>query len=396
LDGQRSFIDAKEIEGAPVEAKLGAKDAVDFTPSALNEQRVSEFTVPAIHVWATGQDDNIGDSLLRRGYLNALRQIGSLNVWTGPASPGFISGLGLAKEDGRNASFAAWYWSAMQKALVRRTFVAMNAGEVPVSRKGAARLTALGLLASVCRIRGGGGLWIGAGVPNTHPVLVLSYKAVAVASVFVRWRDHPSELHVAKRGTAPDWAFALGTPAANWALPAERDKLAIVLRGDRPIPSPEWLEWVRGLAVQHQLRPTVVVQVKRDNERALELANLLSADVVTWDHDDHEAQEAAARDVYAQTAVVIGDRLHGLIVAATEGAIPLGWVPSSSGKIQRHFHVVDLDWVGEHEGAPGSSLPALDLARISKLRAELTHSINAARKELDDTVAGLRQKTHRN
>lgn len=379
-----------------MEAKLGAKDNVDLTPCGQEEHRVDEYKVPSIHVWATGQDDNIGDSLLRRGYLNALRQLGSLNVWTGPASSGFISGLGLAKEDSRNASFAGWYWSAMQNALVRRTFVAMNAGEVPVSRKGAARLAALALLASICRLRGGGGLWVGAGVPNTHPVLVLSYKAAALASVFVRWRDQPSELHVTKRGTAPDWAFALGTPTADWALPAERDKLAIVLRGDRPMPSAEWIGWVRDLAMEHQLRPTVIVQVKRDNERALELAEVLSADVVAWDHEDHDAQEALARDIYSKTAVAIGDRLHGLIVAATEGAIPLGWVPSSSGKIQRHFQVVDLNWVGEHEGAPGDALPAFDQAKISKFRWDLALSINAARKELDKCVAGLGQKAHRN
>ncbi|WP_285240464.1 hypothetical protein [Pseudarthrobacter sp. MEB009] len=159
------------------------------------------------------------------------------------------------------------------------------------------------------------------------------------------------------------------------------------------MPSADWIKWVRGLATQHSLRPTIVVQVSRDNERALELAEALSADIVAWNQEDHSVQEDAARNLYSKTAVVVGDRLHGLIVAATEGAVPLGWIPSSKGKIQRHFRVVNLDWVGKFEGAPATDLPPIDQAKLSQLRLDLSSAVEAARHELQATTAELKQQS---
>lgn len=346
---------------------------------------------PEVFVWATGQDDNIGDSLLRRAYLDALRQLGSLHVWSGPASKGFTSGLGLEPSDRQLTSFREWYGAALRSSLRRPTFVAMNAGEVPVSRKGAARLSALALLAIICRLRGGGGLWVGAGVPSSKPGLVLAYKAAARACVFVRWREPGSEAIVAHRGTSPDWAFALGEPTSDWLDHGSRSQMAVVLRGDRPAPSPEWIDWVKKLSETLRLRPTLVVQVKRDDSRAAELAEKLGAGLLAWNHEDHALQEDAVRDLYAQSAVVVGDRLHGLIVAATEGAVPLGWVESSKGKVGRHFKVVGLDWVGRHEGAAVEILPVPTSEELAVLAIELEAAVEAARQNLAATSEGLRR-----
>lgn len=376
-----------------METKLKRNGALE----PVNSEQARQLTVgraspTTVHVWATGQDDNIGDSLLRRGYLDALRGIGALNVWTGPASGGFLTGLGLQPHDSQEKSFAAWYWNAFKNAALTRTFIAMNAGEVPVSRKGAVRLAALAVLTAWCRLRGGGGIWVGAGVPNTHATLAIPYKAVATTSIFVRWRDRPSGSNVVDKGTAPDWAFMLGTEVSAWRPATDRRKLAVILRGDRPRPSDTWIAWVRTLAEVHGLQPTVVVQVRRDNELGAELAKALSGDLLAWTHEDHAAQEAAVRQLYRESAVAIGDRLHGLIVAATEGAIPLGWVASSKGKISRHFKVVGLDWVGQHEGSNDSALPVLDHAQLSRYSDDLATAVTAARSNLEATVAGLYQR----
>lgn len=348
-------------------------------------------TTPEVFVWATGQDDNIGDSLLRRAYLDALRQLGSLHVWSGPASKGFSSGLGLKPDDRQIRSFKEWYGDALKSALKRPTFVALNAGEVPVSRKGAARLSALALLAMICRLRGGGGIWVGAGVPSTKPGLVLAYKAAARACVFVRWREPGSEAIVINRGTSPDWAFALGDPTSKWQDHGSRSQMAVVLRGDRQAPTTEWINWIKNLAETLQLEPTLVVQVKRDDSRATELADKLGAGLLAWDHEDHAEQEAAVRGLYAQSAIVVGDRLHGLIVAATEGAVPLGWVESSKGKIGRHFKVVGLDWVGRHEGSSADVLTVPTAEELALLASGLKDAVDTARQNLDETAEGIRR-----
>ncbi|MFE4080506.1 polysaccharide pyruvyl transferase family protein [Paenarthrobacter sp. YIM B13468] len=267
----------------------------------------------------------------------------------------------------------------------------MNAGEVPVSRKGAARLSALTLLAFVCRVRGGGGLWVGAGVPSSRPGLVLAYKAAASACAFVRWREEGSESIVSSRGTSPDWAFALGSNISDWLPPDSRKELAVVLRGDRQMPSPEWIAWIQCLINTTGLHATLVVQVKRDEARAAHLAALLGADVLAWNHEDHAAQEDAVRSLYSRCRLVVGDRLHGLIVAATEGAVPLGWVESSKGKVGRHFHVVGLDWVGEHEGVPAAALPIPTLEELDRLAKQLAGAVQTARENLAETSNGIRQ-----
>lgn len=370
------------------ELNQGSAAARSQPPERTGQSRT---TTPEVFVWATGQDDNIGDSLLRRAYLDALRQLGSLHVWSGPASKGFSSGLGLKPDDRQLSSFREWYGAALNSSLRRPTFVAMNAGEVPVSRKGAARLAALALLATICRVRGGGGLWVGAGVPSSKPGLVLAYKAAARACVFVRWREPGSEAIVVHRGTAPDWAFALGDPTSDWLDHGSRTHMAVVLRGDRQEPTAEWIAWVKQLSDTLKLRPTLVVQVKRDCSRAAELADKLGAGLLAWDHEDHATQENAVRDLYGQSALVVGDRLHGLIVAATEGAVPLGWVESSKGKVGRHFKVVGLDWVGRHEGSAPEVLPVPTVEELAGLANELKVAVETARQNLVVTSEGIRQ-----
>jgi hypothetical protein len=101
------------------------------------------------------------------------------------------------------------------------------------------------------------------------------------------------------------------------------------------------------------------------------------------------AHERHLREVYRQCLIVVGDRLHGLIIGATEGAVPLGWVESSGGKIGRHFLAVGLYYPGEFEGASASSLPALDHPQIEKMRGELGRAVESARGALDRNRALL-------
>ncbi|WP_368736932.1 polysaccharide pyruvyl transferase family protein [Arthrobacter sp. Marseille-P9274] len=332
-----------------------------------------------VYVWSTGQDDNIGDSLLRRAYLDSLRPLGSLEIWIGKASSDFQTGLGLKDRDRTWRSFLNWYISAMVNAFRGKSTVAINAGEVPVSRRGAAKMLPLAVLLIVCKMTGRDRIWIGASVPNVHPVFGLPYRLVARLCNVIRWRDRRSEHNMGVRGVSPDWAFALGTEAGKWNELQTRTRLGVVLRGDRPEPSQEWKYWIRQLADDLHLRLTFVVQVRRDAQRAESLAAELGGDLLEWHMSDHASQEAAVRQLYSSCALVIGDRLHGLIVAASEGAVPLGWVESSAGKIGRHFEVIGLNWVAVHEGSDATALTQMDAEDLRQKSAELSKAISSAR-----------------
>lgn len=339
---------------------------------------------PTVYAWATGQDDNIGDSLLRRPYMNMLREIGPVVAWIGQASNGFKAGLGMRAEDVALHSFWQWYRAALFSSVRTKTVVAINAGEITVSGKGAARLAALCLVIALAKIRGGGSIWLGAGVPNCRPILVLPYIAAARISEGARWRQPESEVYLRSRGLVPDWAFSLGSSVEDWEPPSVRSKMALILRGDRPRPSREWLHWVGDLARRLDLQPVVVVQVERDAKRAIEVSTELGGIVEKWPDSDHLAQEQRVRTVYADCALAIGDRLHGLIVAASEGAVPLGWVESSKGKIDSHFAVVNLPWVGSMEGSRIIEYPPVELQQVLEWQEELEGSISEARKQWDD------------
>ena len=96
------------------------------------------------------------------------------------------------------------------------------------------------------------------------------------------------------------------------------------------------------------------------------------------------------RETYSETRLVIGDRLHGLIVAATEGAVPLGWVESSTGKIRRHFNAAKMPFsVGEFEGAAASELPAVSNVQLLEWRATLEARVAEARDEINATLVSV-------
>jgi polysaccharide pyruvyl transferase WcaK-like protein len=342
-----------------------------------------------VFVWATGQDDNLGDSALRRGYLDALRRRGKLTVWHGPASAGFITGLGLQSEDRRTGSYRLWFVRALSTTLRHRTYIAVNAGEVPVSRMGAVRMSTLIPLILLARIRGGGGVWLGAGVPDPlgDRRLALPYRVVAAVSGDVRVRDRTSHAVVGQRALMPDWAFALGTSVDGWPSLQERPLITLVLRGDRPQPTHEWLAWFGKLSAELGLTPAVVVQVGRDYRRAQDLSSTYAPEYLAWFVGDHAEHEKSVREVYRRSAVVVSDRLHALIFGATEGAVPIGWVESSTGKVGRHFDSWDMPWVGAHEGSSPATVPAFDLGELAELHEQLRASVTECRRQLESISA---------
>ncbi len=336
-----------------------------------------------VFAWITGERTNVGDSLLRRPYLAALRRVGPVDLWINRSTPDFLRGLDPAPEDTLTPRFARWYPRLLRTALRRRTILVLNAGEFRVHPSRVGLLLALVAAALVVRLRRGATVWIGVSVPPSGGRLMRSPVRWAGRHLDdVRWRDTESPRSTVSRPVVPDWAFAEGTPVGSWSS-SERRLAAFVLRGDRSDPTQAWFDWARTLCADHGLRPVVVIQVRQDAARAAAVAAELGGDVIDWPAASaHDEQERAVREVYRRSLFVIGDRLHGLIIGATEGAIPLGWVESSRGKIRRHFEAVGLTSAGLLEGVPATDLPRIHPPAEQEMARDLRRSVSGARSSL--------------
>ena len=299
--------------------------------------------VRAIYVSATGQDDNLGDSVLRRGYLNSLRRPGvELNVLVGQNSTSYIGGLELRDTDNVYTSPSLFRRSCALSAITRKTIFAFNTGEMRLDNDYLKTFLGHLPLVLLTRARGGGAVHLGFGIRNTSPKWRRTIRFVLSLCRAVSWRDEQSQQLMRLGHVQPDWAFAELSRSRNPESP--RTKIVVSLRGDRPAPPIEWIARVRALAAATGFTVAVHSQVRRDNERAEELANQLGATVAIWPEEaDHAQWELTTTQTYGEAAIVISDRLHALIIAAREGAVPFGLAPASAEKLSRTMKPAGLD-----------------------------------------------------
>jgi polysaccharide pyruvyl transferase WcaK-like protein len=351
-------------------------------------------TATSIFVNPTGQVDNLGDSVLRRPYLAALRGGGQLHVLN-TDGPDYSSALGILSADIVYTSRRRWFTAAAREVFMRRGVFALNAGEIVTGSGYARRASWQYVLATIAAV--GNGKVIGAGIGLRAP----SEKAPALLRAITRrasllsWRDAESQDSAQVGEVNPDWAFMTGSDVRP-GLVQRRSIVCIALRGDRPPPSREWItalyEWARTSG--YELK--VIVQVRRDATLAAQLASNLGCELVDWpDHCDHAAQERVVREVYARSVAVMSDRIHALILGLTEGASPIGVSTTSTEKSRRIFAAIsDLavaDVLAEtDEPSRWSSLVAardqaiedLRRARVTLTNLESQLAIGSARDQL--------------
>lgn len=340
-----------------------------------------------VFVSAVGQHDNIGDTVLRRAYLDVVRPLGRLHVFVGDKPAGYVAGLGLRPDDVVHRVPAAWR-AAVRDGLLAGSFYGFDSGETEVRRPYARRYARLAPLLAVNRARGGTAVQVGTGVreprPWRHPI-----AAVLRLCDVVSWRDTYSRDLMGVGTVAPDWAFALGPDAGTLRAGTDRPLLAVSVRqgtGDvrREPPDAAWAGRVRALADGLGLTPVVVTQVGRDGPLGDRLAHDLGAEHVGWQGDDHAAQEARLREVYRRCSHVLSDRLHVVVVAATEGAVPVGLTaPAAPGaapdKVERTLTAA---------GVTGTCLPR-DLTDVDGATAVLA---GASRDGVVDAVLDARAR----
>jgi hypothetical protein len=304
-------------------------------------------TVPAlslpIYVWCMGQDDNIGDVVLRRRLLNELRPLGHLHVFLGDAaSDAFVAALAPGSDDIIVRDSSAWTRSVLDAAAKGPILCVGKPGELPTDFVRLGRSLRRLLLYWRVKRNKGVVVQLGIGAREQPRRLMPLFRMSFGLHDLVRWRDPRSHAHFRLGAMMPDWGFddhGLPGPAVEDDV-GTRDTLVVSLRGDRPLPARAWMEGVQAFCGEVGLRPLVVTQVRRDAERNRELASLLDSGLIDWESEPHAAQERRLRTAYGRSALVLSDRLHVLIVALTEGAVPLCMLDRPEDKIGRHFDAI--------------------------------------------------------
>ncbi|WP_210479317.1 hypothetical protein [Naasia sp. SYSU D00948] len=343
---------------------------------------------------AIGQHDNIGDTVLRRGFLDAVRGAGPLHLYVGRQQEDQLSALGLREDDTLYRRSQEWR-AKLSTTMGREPSVyAFDTGETELQRGFALRYARLAPLLILNRLRGGGAAHVGVGIrestPWRHPI-----RGVLRLCDVVTWRDAHSRSVMGLGGISPDWAFRLGSTDADLraSLPIPRRKLAVAVRASlqhaqKSEPSARWTEAVAELADRHGLEPVFVAQIRRDGPLADSLAERVGAQSLTWESGHHGAFEERLRALYRESAIVLSDRLHGLVIGATEGAVPLALSADPLDKSTRTLAAAGIRNASvDPELATGGADEMM--ARALTRRAEVARAVEEARRALDAVATAI-------
>lgn len=334
-----------------------------------------------IYITASGQRDNVGDTALRRALLARLAGLGPLHVGVTSMPDAYIAGLELPPD--AHVHRDGWDGAVVRAARHRNVVHVGNPGEVQLhSRRGARTFAKTAVVGIGARARGGALVITGVGVQDPSPRSLRLLGASYRLADLVAWRDRESRDALGVGRVEPDWAFAsgdvLGAPG-----PDDRDVMALSLRFDRPALSDHALACLAAAAAEMSLRIVTVAQVKRDVTRAEDVAAAVGGEVLTWNGDDLRSEEEHLRALYRRSLLVVGDRLHALVIGATEGALPVEVRTSDSRKPARAFAAagVDLPVLGAPAWSPDGAVEAL--AGAQDRRASVVQQVAAAGVRLD-------------
>lgn len=348
---------------------------------------MSDNNVQDVFIHLGGQDDNLGDSALRAAYFMAAQGEGRrFHVQLGaPRTTDYNTGLPLTPEHIIYPPDASWVEASKKTP---KSVLLFHAGEVNAAGGFPQRQSAI----QIRRVleHGGAVIMAGTGLKDPYIVTEENFHGILREVDLVSWRDEPSR-DAAGFGTfAPDWAYSLGTPTADWAPAGSRQLLAVSLRFDRPWPDEQWLQSVRALAEQTSTQIVTLAQVARDAPRAVRLAEMLGGEYVVPPSMSHADLDVYVRDIYSRSLAVVSDRAHGLIIGASEGAYPIGSAANPQ-KIARLLAAAGVgDLVGRYDQLPEfaqqleSKLPgfssAIDTARSDL--ADLTQRMDTVMKSV--------------
>lgn len=289
----------------------------------------------------TGAYGNLGDAVIRRRIFQWVRDSGEVHAYVGNATADWIDELGMADKDTlyRSSHVKAW----LKLFFARRAPLGLifDPGEIPLGRNELRPELMFLVLTIVTRLRGGVVVRPPRGIGDFNWVTGQVHRMSVRFSNVTLWRNSRS-LELMKLGDAsPDTAFQEDASTS----PTLRNSLIVSMRGKRSTPSENWFDAVRSLAKAKGLAIVVLSQVREDEERTKELAEVLGGTHFAWGERSDLNHELAVRKQYESAKFVVSDRLHVVILSALAGAVPLEAADSPRGKIAEHFAQIGVSGV---------------------------------------------------
>lgn len=297
-----------------------------------------------IFIPLVGEFSNVGDVMHRSELLNWLKGNGTLYIYIGNAPEDFVSSLAIPNNSKIYKSLFKWLLALLFSPFNQTNFV-FNSGEVTLSRKRLIFEILLLPFLFLVKLKKGEVLRIGiACISNAEIKNKKLWRWLLGYSTKIYWRTYKSFEIFELGSVIPDLAFNdafLGSK--NEKLDVERrNVITISMRWDRPFPSDNWFQSISNFCKEHAFEIYVVSQVRKDNQRCEDIAQKLNGKVMTWKGESHILQESKLREIYKRSIITISDRLHVLVAAVVEGAIPCTILTKFSGKVQDHFDVLDI------------------------------------------------------
>ena len=350
------------------------------------------------------QFENLGDALINRAWLDCLRGFGAVVALGGPIPADYAAFVEIAPIGrlGQLRATAAALRTARRDG--GRVVRALRPGHFDPTGLGPLAATALGARARAqslaFRLAGVRTVWAGTSIRLDDLRPAQRYAAIGVigAADVVIVRDQRSAealTGLPHRGdavtVAPDLAFTLPWFGGGRTWAGGPAHLAVSIR--RSAVDPDLADQVQ--AAVAELRATgaaaevsVVSQVGRDDALATDLSGALGAALVVT--GPTSTTFGAACSAYDRADVVISNRLHVLLLAASRGCLPIALAdPARDHKLVGIFEDAGL---AELVLAPAdlSTLPRRLAAlgpRASELRAAIAATFERAEAEIDAALA---------
>jgi len=330
----------------------------------------------------SAQHDNLGDIEIRRAMLAWLRHTGRpLMIFGGHMPESYQLAMGLDPSE-VITSASLFEWKLLLAALRGRAAVIHAPGPQVFGPRRLALRSAVNVLnAGLVRARGGTCIAVGRslrGVPSIGKMLdrrlvrlfdIYSVRDdVSAAQIGVALPRHP-DMAFGHRDTAPT-----STP---------RPVVTVSLRYDRPVSAESLRPFITACRIR-DLDVVFVSQVHRDDEQHASLARDLDVRADLWGQRTHAQQEEALRRSYRMSLLSVSNRLHGLIMAAQCGSIPVTLSSDPSDKIPSTFRGVLTHYPLSLRGHDSTPEWLDDPGALSAMQGTLDAELIKARATLDE------------
>lgn len=309
---------------------------------------MNERLRPPAFVSCAAQDDNLGDLVIRRTAVRWIEDAGlEPHVLVSGVGEGFVDGLDLRPGAVTYGGIRPWVRALLAHSRRQPTTLVYPPGpqSLKISLRNVGHALANAGMAADVSSHGGSVVKLGRAIEPGSPLMLGLERFLAGRCSLYSVRDEKSHLLLddATVRVEPDLAWAGGLEQElDQSQVVERTRLAMSFRADRSFDR-KTIEVLVTQAASRGLIPTFVTQVKRDDQLHQTLAAELGCEIVSWPADRTDrAQLRAVLRTYQQSAMVVSNRLHGVIFGMVAGAVPVGLATAGDTKIARTLGVVGL------------------------------------------------------